>query len=246
MKKSKVYFRAKIISLGIGIVLTIAALIVVPVYAWLAGREISVYAPVNTATSLYIGAGNQEDIRYLSFEGIDATSEQRYKDFVFSVSGEFVRYYKIQLAFTTNNQFTFGLFRATTVEPENPQGTVNYITNDGSGRIIPYYIKDGGQINGVYKNKQQDAYLGIDSLNDEFYNDTYGSYQYVDDNAVPLYWQTSNAIEVGAGDAFPHYFILRLYFGDKDKNDRETDIICIAARVFSNPGTVNNNNNNGE
>ena len=236
--KKLLFLKLKIIGLSIAMFFTFAILVVVPVYAWLSGHEVVVYAPINTSTSLYIGAGNEEDIRYLSFEGIDATSAQRYVDYVFSVTGEFVRHYKIQLAFTTNNEFTFDLFKATTdstLASSDPRGTVEYVTHplDGSSaQTITYYIATNGKINGSYRNQKGNDLLGNDSTSNPFYSDTYGSYTYVDKNAVPLYWQTNATIEAG-GDSFHHFYILRLYIGNKQTNDRETDIICIAARVFS-------------
>ena len=238
MKNKMLFLKLKIIGLSIAMFFTFATLIVVPVYAWLAGHSLTIYAPVNTATSLYIGAGNQEDIRYLSFEGIDATSSQRYVDYVFSVSGEFVRHYKIQLAFTTNNEFTFDLFRATTNASEkstDPAGEVIYTTHPSSGnpQNIKYYIEQNGKINGSYKNQDGSSIIGIMGSSNNYYKDTYDTYTNVDKNAVPLYWQTNATIETGSGATFNHYFILRLYIGNKQVNDRETDIICIAARVFS-------------
>ena len=233
--KKLLFLKLKIIGLSIAMFFTFAILVVVPVYAWLSGHEVVVYAPINTSTSLYIGAGNEEDIRYLSFEGIDATSAQRYVDYVFSVTGEFVRHYKIQLAFTTNNEFTFELYKATTTKPENPSGQVDYVTHplDGSSaQTITYYIDNNGKVNGSYRNQKGNDLLGNDSTSNPFYSDTYGSYTYVDKNAVPLYWQTNATIEAG-GDSFHHFYILRLIIGNKTTNDRETDIICIAARVFS-------------
>ena len=209
----------------------------IPAYAWFANRELTVYAPVDVETSLYIGAGNQEDIRYLSFEGIDATSNKRYIDYVFCISGEFVRYYKIQLAYTTNNQFTFGLFRATTkLNEKNPNydDVVNYIPRTGNNHNpITYYISNLGEVVGDFKNQNGEAILGIKDTTDDYYSDTYGDYTNVDRNAVPLYWQTRNTINVGQTASFVHYYILRLYLGEKDENDRESDILCIAAKVCS-------------
>ena len=236
--KRKTKLLIKLIFNGALMLICLFALVTIPVYAWLAENKISIYAPITTNTALYIGAGNEEDIRYLSFEGIDATSAQRYVDYVFSVTGEFVRHYKIQLAFTTNNEFTFDLFKATTdstLASSDPRGTVEYVTHplDGSSaQTITYYIATNGKINGSYRNQKGNALLGNDSTSNPFYSDTYGSYTYVDKNAVPLYWQTNATIEAG-GDSFHHFYILRLYIGNKQTNDRETDIICIAARVFS-------------
>ena len=95
------------------------------------------------------------------------------------------------------------------------------------------WIKQNGKINGSYKNQDGSSIIGIMGSSNNYYKDTYDTYTHVDKNAVPLYWQTNATIETGSGATFNHYFILRLYIGNKKTNDRETDIICIAARVFS-------------
>ena len=262
MKNKKLYLKVKLIGLSISIFFTIAALVIIPVYAWLVGREIVAYAPIDTSTALFIGAGNEEDIKYLSFEGIDVSGEngKKYFDYVFSVTGESVKYYKLQLAFTTNNSFTFDLYRATTEVVANPEGVVNYQTHNSAGVVtgtIRYYIVPNGKVAGVYKNDKNNDKIGDDSGN--FYNATYGQitdqgayttgYANVDQNAVPLYWQTASKIEAVFEEGtlkFTDYYILRLYngypqeengevtiVGGKVNNDRETDIICISAKSFS-------------
>ena len=62
---------------------------------------------------------------------------------------------------------------------------------------------------------------------------TYGDYDEVDKYGEPLYWQTTN-IEPGyANGDFITYYILRVNVNDKEINDRETDVICFAAKSFS-------------
>lgn len=209
--------------------------VVTPLFAWFAKNEISVYAPINTSTALYINAGNNEDIRYLYFDGIDAEQNDGYKDYVFSINGDFVRHYKIQLGFTTNNGFTYELYRATTDETEKsttPSGSVTYITHGQTPTTITYYIKNDGRISGTYLNQNGDVIGGVKDLEDFYYNLTYEDYENVDKDAVPLYWQTDHTIAV-KDDPFPHYYILRVNTANKRLNDRETDIICISARDFT-------------
>ena len=189
--------RLKLFVILIAMVMTITTIILIPVYGWLSKRELAVYAPITTNTSLFIGAGNGEDARYLSFEGIDATSEQKYKDYVFTISGEFVRYYKIQIASTTNNGFQYELYRATTERPDNPLGSVVYRTNEeATPRDITYYIKDNGLVAGGFLNQSGSDLLGIKDPNNQYYHRTYGEYTDVNDHAVPMYWQTTETIDV--------------------------------------------------
>ena len=89
----------RIVGISLSIIMSVFILVTIPVYSWFAKRNLNVYAPITTSTSLYIGAGNGEDIRYLYFDGIDVENKTTYKDYVFSVSGEFVKHYKLQLAF---------------------------------------------------------------------------------------------------------------------------------------------------
>ena len=226
--------RLKIFAIFFAMIMTIVTIVLIPVYGWLSRKELAVYAPITTNTSLFIGAGNGEDVRYLSFEGVDATSEQKYKDYVFTISGEFVRYYKIQIASTTNNQFEYELYRATTDSNETSDTTQNvvYRTNEETTpRDITYYIKTNGAIAGDFLNQDGTDLLGIKDTSDTYYHRTYGDYTNVNKYAVPMYWQTTYTINVTAGDSFPHYFILRVKTDNKNENDRETDIICIAARA---------------
>ena len=70
---------------------------------------------------------------------------------------------------------------------------------------------------------------------DDYHTDTYGSYSRsnVSKYAEPIYWQTTN-VEAGnlRGD-FVNYYILRVHTDAKAANDRETDVICLAAKSFS-------------
>lgn len=274
--KKLLFLKLKIIGLSIAMFFTFAILVVVPVYAWLSGHEVVVYAPINTSTSLYIGAGNEEDIKYLYLENIDLTSDVRHKDYVFSVSGAFVRHYKIQLAYTTNNQFTFELYRAIVVAGDNAFASVasptlvnirNYYekvngeyvktTDTAINANKTYYVVDadvkyttqegediyykisGSAIAGIIPNETA-SNSNLGKNNDYYYSDTYGSYRNVNKYAIPLYWQMASTVDISkevdgqqVRDDFPHFYILRVIFGDKEINDRETDIICIAAKDFS-------------
>lgn len=274
--KRKTKLLIKLIFNGALMLICLFALVTIPVYAWLAENKISIYAPITTNTALYIGAGNEEDIKYLYLENIDLTSDVRHKDYVFSVSGAFVRHYKIQLAYTTNNQFTFELYRAIVVAGDNAFASVasptlvnirNYYekvngeyvktTDTAINANKTYYVVDadvkyttqegediyykisGSAIAGIIPNETA-SNSNLGKNNDYYYSDTYGSYRNVNKYAVPLYWQMASTVDISkevdgqqVRDDFPHFYILRVIFGDKEINDRETDIICIAAKDFS-------------
>ena len=238
--KSLTNRKLKIVGISIAMFLTIFTIVLVPIYSWFSSTEVTVYAPITTDTDLFIGAGHEEDIQYLSFEGIDVNNgegNEKYTDYVFSVSGEFINAYNIQLAFTTNNQFEFRLYWATEsseltqAQADAFDGFV-YKTQDDK-----YYgYTRGAQINGAYSNNIDNKIMGKDD--DAYYTSTYGNYTYVNPYAIPLYWHTTNPIVVSGhnGTAFPHYFILRVVTTNKAVNDRETDVICISARATNSLG----------
>ncbi len=225
-----------------------------PVIAWFASEQgLLAYAPVSNPQSFYIGAGhiefegengaevNQfEDIRYLYLNGIDVTNESvDHYDYVFCVYGKNVGRFKLQLAYTTNNQFTYEIFNA--VE-DDETGDVAYETH-GDTPAVYYYTATGEALSGGFLNaKTVDGQTLGKNATDEaayaedekFHKKTYGAYTDVDKYAEPLYWQTSGTIETGNPRGnFVNYFILRVNTNGKAANDRETDLICIAAKSVS-------------
>ncbi|MBP5593046.1 MAG: hypothetical protein J6X75_02625 [Clostridia bacterium] len=219
-------------------VLFFVSSIAVPVYAWLYfGRNVAGYAPISSPESLFIGTGNEEDIKYLYFSGVDISRSQTYMEYVLCVSGEGIQYYGLQFGYTTNNQFTYSLYNATKVDSYT-DGAVVYYSHDES--VAPsYYVKTAEQgqspvaIPITYLNKaESEEILATDAL----HGNTFGSYANVNKYAEPIYWKTTKSIsvETGAGltRQFTHYYILRISW-EPGKNNRETDIICIAAKVAS-------------
>ena len=205
-------------------------------YAWyFSKKEIASYAPISTPESLYIGAGHRdiandtfEDIRYLYFEEMDATHEN-YVDKVFCIYGKGVPSYKIQLAYTTNNPFTYSIYHATE-SLSSSNGAVHCPTHQNPS-VDYYYSINGAEIGGTFINKQ--VVNGETIATNGKHTETYGSYANVQKNAEPIYWQTSSA-EVGNNRSdFVNYYIIRVWKNGKSTNDRETDILCIAAKAFS-------------
>lgn len=219
-------------------------LLVASVFAWLAStRNTLSYAPVASPEPLFIGAGHRdfdaehhkflndhfEDIRYLYFNGIDVEEGRDYYDYVFCVYGNMVPGYKIQLSYTTNNQFTYQIFRANESTTES-EGSIAYTTHTDTPRTY-YYTPYGDALAGNFVNAQ--TVNGETIADNTRHTQTYGAYNNVDKYGEPLYWQTSG-IEPGysRGD-FINYYILRVNINDKAINDRETDVICFAAKSFS-------------
>ena len=104
-----------------------------------------------------------------------------------------------------------------------------YVTHDEVSPATYYYSVSGDAISGIYLNKDNEATIA----NSDQHEATYGEYDLVNTYAEPIYWQSSSSILGEARSAFVHYFILRIHKEDKEVNDRETDVICIAAKSSS-------------
>ena len=248
----------KVVSV-VAFIMAMALILSIPVAAWfMTQRMLAVYAPISSPQSLYIGAGHihyadpsdpddvdeYEEIRYLYLDSIDADeftpaeveSHLDYYDFVFCIYGKGVGGYKIQLAYTTNNQFTYQIFNATErdqayyngLTSEQKKAYVSYTTH-GSSADTYYYTATGAAIAGTFLNQD-----GVNILaNSTKHADTYGSYNRVNPYAEPLYWQTTNSLPGSMRGSFVNYYILRVSLNGKRTNDRETDVICIAAKSFA-------------
>ncbi|MBO4432109.1 MAG: hypothetical protein J5852_01120 [Clostridia bacterium] len=226
-------------------VILIMTILTASVLAWFVMKNgLLSYIPVANPELLFIGAGHRdfdsanheftddhfEDIRYLYFNGIDVEADDAdYYDYVFCVYGSMVSGYRLQLAYTTNNQFSYEIFHAneSTVTSE---GAVAYTTHTDTPQTF-YYSANGAAISGSFLN---DTTISGEKLaNSTKHTETYGSYNNVNKYAEPLYWQTTNMEHGYISGDFINYYILRVNVGDKAVNDRETDVICIAAKSFS-------------
>lgn len=209
------------------------------VYAWysISRAEIASYIPVASPQSLYLGAGHveivngvieeYEDVRYLYISEVDVTDELPYRDYLFCVCGRSVPAFRIQLAYTTNNQFSYEIYQATEFSTSPGFEYTDHLSSSGTY----YYRKGDSPLTGQYKNK---VTSGSEAIADSSsISVTYDSYTYVDQYANPIYW-VSDTIDSGVSrGGFVKYFILRVLTNGKAENDKETDIICISAQSGS-------------
>ncbi|MBO4573507.1 MAG: hypothetical protein J5762_07095 [Clostridia bacterium] len=259
----KVSEKVKKILFITGMVVLISCIVATPVLAWFySQRMLAAYAPLSSPESLYIGAGHWdeetghfEDIRYLYFDAVDAKDDAEgggsHWDRVFCVYGKMVSGYRLQLSFTTNNQFTYEIYPATeslpstSLTPEQIEdlvddGAVLYTTHETTPRNFYYTIKDvddgaGGtekaaKLLGHYLNK---AEVGEILANSAMHTSTYSTYSNVHKYAEPLYWQTNNVERGNIKGDFVNYYILRIHSDGEISIDRETDVICLSAKSFS-------------
>lgn len=106
------------------------------VYAWFNHeREIAKMQKVKAPDMLYLNAAHAEDAVYFKLSGVEYNTYWKtdtgandeicyYKDYVFSVSGEYVDKFTLQLAHTTNNEYTYKIYEAnrSTSPPESGTG----------------------------------------------------------------------------------------------------------------------------
>lgn len=137
------------------------------VYAWFNHeREIAKMQKVKAPDMLYINAAHAEDVVYFKLSGIEYNTHWKtaagandeicyYKDYVFSVSGEYVDTFTLQLAHTTNNEFSYQIFEAersttvptnTVLNNENEEVSVPKIYGKEYIRYEAQYDKNGNEI----------------------------------------------------------------------------------------------------
>lgn len=213
------------------VLLFLVALLVIPTYAWLAmQRSVIAVAEIDAPTNIKITAANNEAIQYLDFSGVDMRQGGHHKYFAFTVSGEDIELFMLQLAYTTNNQFTFTLYPGT--EVNNPQSALVEYRSHEAGNAVHYYNISGSAIELTYLNAVYQNGVTIGAINDSLYSQTYEdtTSNHVDKYAVPIYCQ-SEEVESQFEDAihFCNTFILEVSWGERI-NDKETDIIYIAAK----------------
>ena len=214
--------------------------------AWFyTGRKAAGVAEIANPAAIFINAGNQEDIRYLNLGGIDVDMDgttddgytgKKYKDFVFCIRGTNVSTYKLQLAYTTNNQFEYEIFPATETSneadvPASAKGQVDYLLHDTTGTKYYYIASSQSALAGTFLNKNTSAQRILAKDDDTYYDRTYEMYDKYHENAVPIYWQTTSVIHGNVIGEFTHYYILRVIWTTATaQNNKETDIIYISAK----------------
>ena len=250
---------------AIRIVAILAVVIVVlgvAAYAWLSHeRAVAGIALVDSPRNIYITSAHKEDLIYLDLTDInleDATKVAdglRYKDYVFSITGENIKNFKLQLAYTTNNRFSFEIYdaeearivteaefdamnetqQAALIESLEDYDAV-YASQGNSGLMYICYNRILPMQTLHYFNLK-DGNLGDEEI--RITQDTYTplgenrtEYQKVNQYAYPIYCQTDAIAADYHGeqiDEFYNYFILRVKWPPDRTNDGETDIIYLSA-----------------
>ena len=204
---------AKKIETAAAVILTLAIIVGVPVFAWLATTtEVEVLTKVRKPDNLDITAGNGDPIINFDLRDIDVkhpdteTETTASKYYVFSVSaGGYNIPYIIQIAHTTNIPFTYNLYRAKKLGENDSLQQILYTVYrriDGGGDGETNYQIVGQNLltktlNGDEANvSTYGRLLGKNNDKDYYYQTTYITNDPNDNNdtpqvyAIPLYHQT--------------------------------------------------------
>lgn len=255
IKKLNKLQTAEKIKILIASLLTLTVLIAVPVLAWFSNqRRIATMAKINSPAKLSIRSGYSEDIIHFQMSGINvgSGSSAGSQPFVFCIEGEDITNYKIQVAHTTNIDFTYKVYKA----HSNPEGEVVYVDESGTERRYSKseeFVTDptspcyGDYING-------DTVGGRIIANNHYTEKSYDADEHLQKYAEPLYWQTITAIDAFGVDEhdvsyneyasfhpdepterkFLNFYILEVSWSADtfpNGNDKETDLIYITAQV---------------
>ena len=124
INKFKMLPRSRRVEIMLAIVLTITLCISIPVYAWFSGqRKVAQLAKIKAPDDLYINAAHREDIINLDMTAVNVNSKYTVTEngllhdvpitsqgYVFSISGEWVNSYTLQIEHTTNIPFRLDIF----------------------------------------------------------------------------------------------------------------------------------------
>ena len=267
----------KKMALVTAVVMTLALIITVPSYAWFnEQKKAAEMYKVEFPNALYLNAAQREDRMYFNLnavspyeidpvtgglkhnangEPIPVTSQK----YVFSVSGKNTSRYKMQLAHTNNNQFTYKIYEATEYAQETdiPSGTdedliVQYAVHANShnendlgptidGKTISesgskYYVHSTTEVDGEYKNTDTSTPMKA-GKNDIYFDENYKvngqRLTNIEAYDVASYWQSENiSVTLDTNKKFCHYYVLEVTWEKRTGNtftNKETDMVYISA-----------------
>lgn len=123
------------------------------VYAWFTNRrEAARFERIDRPNTLYITAAHREDVINFVMDDINVNGkwidgdgneeDATYQDYVFSVAGERIDTFTLQLAHTTNNQYQYEIFLAERCTPGNTdiegKDYITYTVMNDTPEDVPY------------------------------------------------------------------------------------------------------------
>lgn len=205
--------------LVLALIATALLALMVGTLAWLNYVRALQTATVVDMPSLIIRGPLGSDSEPIRLGDIDVTAGTSY-ECVFSVHASKATAYKLQLAHTTNIPFTYEIFHAEDpVETEPSSGSY--------AKENQYYYSYSTPLGG--------SYINLDSVNNHSYladnslhSKSYGSYEFVQINAEPLYWQSVSVPVEGEG---LDYYVLVVSWEEGLTNNKETDIVYLTVET---------------
>ena len=268
----------KKIQLIVAVLLTTALLVSIPVYAWFTNqKKAAELYKIEYPNSLYLNAAHREDRMYFNLDELNLDEyylgednkpinygtaqnpiyrERTQRLYAFSVSGEGITNFTLQLAHTNNNELKYKIYEAVQSGTKPPSGDENFDyvhyerhmeTGDNSENPLSFsddlkkkdaYYTKGDEVTLEFKNPDEDdedGILAIRSTSDKYYKKTYGeTNDNVQVNAVPSYFQTNVSLSRSDIDRnskqFHKYYILEVSWDDSQENTKETDMIYLSVR----------------
>ncbi len=144
------------VEIVVALILTVAMCVAIPVYAWFTDqKKIAELAKIKAPDELYINAAHKEDIINLDMTSVDVTKKYTTSDngtltehditsqsFVFTVSGEWINSYTLQIEHTTNNPFKYticeGEIYKSIADMKAQHSDCEERNNDGSLKYVEY------------------------------------------------------------------------------------------------------------
>jgi len=251
--------------------LTLLLFCSIPVLAWFyMQRKTAEMYKIEFPNSLYLNAAQREDRMYFNMNAISpyktdpVTGGLVHDDdgklipvtrqlYVFSVSGSNTKSYKLQMAHTNNNQFTYTIYPATQYDDQAsiPSGTLDadivpfsmHLNSHTENTIqvsydlysetgSKYYVKSATALIGEYKNNETSNPMKAKD-DDAFYVENYGDKTNVEENDIPSYWHSDSiSVSLDSNKKFCDYYIVEVTWEKRTNmtfEDKETDMIYITA-----------------
>ena len=174
--------------------------------------------------SLWLEGANGQNIKTVDLGEINVEGGSFNKRYVFAVASNEKNPYRLQLAHTTNIDFTYTIYAAQRVE--TPPSTGDYETVSGT------YYQIGSPVSGKYQNQDSETKLATDV----YHSTTYGSYGKVQKNAEPLYWKSDKLTFPATETSAPYisYYVLDVSWDKDVYNTKETDLIYLMVMTEGN------------
>lgn len=184
------------------------------------------------------------------YDKTGVTKVIRSQKYVFSVFGTNTEKFKLQLAYTNNNQFKYNLYSATEQDTKPAGSSINYVTHSNSHTtskaifssdlsILPdiplYYVQDS-QLSMTYLNIKSGSNDLLARTDDSYYQNNYGANTNVQERSVPIYCQTGNidVLNSTSNKQFHNYFVLEVTWDTtRNAEKKETDMIAITVQRVS-------------